>query len=423
MARLRFRPLRPIHHYCLATGTWFAAHGVQNVLFAWLVAMVLRETPQMVGVAQMAMLAPVLLLMLLGGSVADVAGGRRVAMLAQGFALLPGIGLLAVLLFDALSFRAMLVYAVAMGCAVAFLTPARDGLLNHVAEGRIQRTVVLVSLAQFGVQMVGFVVAGMAGAIGPEAVILFQTVVLAGGLLAYRRLPSPPPMRVASRSPSELVGSIAEGCRTVLRSPTMRPVIVQNIATGLFFMGTYIVTVPLLVREAYDGSSADLALMATANMLGLVTSILWLLWSGDLCRPGRALLLAHVLGCVFLAGAGVAAFGLGFWAVVAFIYLWGTCGGVAMSMSRALMQEAAPEGQRGRVMAFFSFSLMGAGPLGALTCGYLVEVVGPALALIAAAVGVFVLVAVVARTSVLWNMSVAPSAAPKRRGWRMREAA
>ena len=164
MARLRFRPLRPIHHYCLATGTWFAAHGVQNVLFAWLVAMVLRETPQMVGVAQMAMLAPVLLLMLLGGSVADVAGGRRVAMLAQGFALLPGIGLLAVLLLDALSFRAMLVYAVAMGCAVAFLTPARDGLLNHVAEGRIQRTVVLVSLAQFGVQMVGFVVAGMAGA-------------------------------------------------------------------------------------------------------------------------------------------------------------------------------------------------------------------------------------------------------------------
>ena len=415
--------MRPITHYCLATGTWFAAHGVQNVLFAWLVAMVLRETPQMVGFAQMAMLAPVLLLMLLGGSVADVVGGRRVAMLAQGFALLPSVALLAVLLLDALSFHAMLVYAVAMGCAVAFLTPARDGLLNHVAEGRIQRTVVLVSLAQFGVQMIGFVVAGLAGTIGPVAVIVFQTLVLAGGLLAYRRLPSPAPLRIASRSPMDVLRSIGEGCGTVLRSAAMRPVVVQNIATGLFFMGTYIVTVPLLVREAYDGSSADLALMATANMLGLVTSILYLLWAGDLRRPGRALLLAHFLGCLFLAGAGFAALGLGFWSVVAFIYLWGTCGGVAMSMSRAIMQEAAPEGQRGRVMAFFSFSLMGAGPLGALTCGYLVEALGPAVAIIAAASGVFALVAVVARTSALWNMAAPPSVVRGRSGQRTLDAA
>ena len=401
--------LRPIHHYCLATGTWFAAHGVQNVLFAWLVAMVLRETPQMVGIAQMAMLAPVLVLMLLGGSVADVAGGRRVAMLAQGFALLPSLALLALVLLDALSFQAMLVYAVAMGCAVAFLTPARDGLLNHVAEGRIQRTVVLVSLAQFGVQMVGFVVAGFAGAIGAEAVLAFQTVVLALGLFAYARLPAPMPVGVARRSPAQLLGSIAEGCGTVLRSAAMRPVVAQNIATGVFFMGTYIVTMPLLVRDAYDGSSGDLALMATANMLGLVTSILWLLFAGDLRRPGRALLLSHVFGSVFLAAAGFAAMGLGFWAVVACIYLWGTCGGVAMSMSRAIMQEAAPEGQRGRVMAFFSFSLMGAGPLGALACGYLVEAVGAALALVAAASGVFALALVVARTSVLWNMIGAPN--------------
>ncbi len=395
--------LRPIHHYCFATGTWFAAHAVQGVMFAWLVTMVLRETPQMVGVAQMAMLVPVMLLMLFGGAIADVLGGRRVAILAQGFAILPSIGLLAVLALDVLDLRIMLVYAVAMGCAAAFVTPARDGLLNQVAEGRIQQTVMLVTLTQFAVQMFGFVVAGLAGWIGPEAVLAFQVAVLAAGVAAYARLPLPATRRQSIARPSirDLLGSVAEGSRTVLRSPSMRPVVVQNIAMGLCFMGSYIVTMPLLVREVYQGSSADLAMVMAANALGLVVTLIALYLRGGVQRKGRALLLAHGIGCVFLASAGL---GIGFWAVIVCVFLWGACGGVAMSMSRTLMQEAAPDDQRGRVMAFFSFSFMGAGPIGALLCGQLVAWLGAPLALLAASTVLFVVVAWVARRSALWNM-------------------
>ncbi|MCY3811500.1 MAG: MFS transporter [Gammaproteobacteria bacterium] len=394
--------MRPLHHYCLATGTWFAAHGVQGVMFAWLVTMVLHETPQMVGVAQMAMLVPVMLLMLFGGGVADALGGRRIAILAQSFAVVPSIGLLLVLAFDALDFRLMIIYAVAMGCATAFVTPARDGLLNLVAEGRIQRTVTLVSLIQFGVQMVGFTVAGLAGRIGPLAVIGFQTAVLIVGAVAYTRLPAPPVRSVVMPSLRELVGSVVEGSQTVLRSDSMRPVVVQNIAMGICFMGSYIVAMPLLVREVYQGDAADLSMVMIANALGLVTSILLLLLGGGLRRQGRALLLAHFLGCIFLGAAGL---DFGFWAAIACIYLWGACGGVAMSMSRTIMQEAAPDGQRGRVMAFFSFSFMGAGPLGALIAGYLVGWVGPPIALFISSATLMVVIVAVALTSSLWNMT------------------
>ena len=371
-------------------------------MFAWLVTMVLHETPQMVGVAQMAMLVPVMLLMLFGGGVADALGGRRIAILAQSFAVVPSIGLLLVLAFDALDFRLMIIYAVAMGCATAFVTPARDGLLNLVAEGRIQRTVTLVSLIQFGVQMVGFTVAGLAGRIGPLAVIGFQTAVLIVGAVAYTRLPSPPMRSVVMPSLRELVGSVVEGSKTVLRSDSMRPVVVQNIAMGICFMGSYIVAMPLLVREVYQGDAADLSMVMIANALGLVTSILLLLLGGGLRRQGRALLLAHFLGCIFLAAAGL---DFGFWAAIACIYLWGACGGVAMSMSRTIMQEAAPDGQRGRVMAFFSFSFMGAGPLGALIAGYLVGWVGPPIALFISSAMLMVVIVAVALTSSLWNMT------------------
>ena len=409
--------MRPLHTYCIATGTWFAAHGMQHVLFAWLVTSVLRETPQMVGVAQMAMLAPVLL-MLVGGGIADALGGRRMAMLAQGFAIVPGVGLLAALLADALTFPVMICYAVAFGCATAFVTPARDGLLNQVAEGRIQRTVVLVSLTQFGVQMVASLVAGLTEWVGAEAIIGVQIAVLTGGVIAYSRLPAPVRDAVQAPSVADLMGSVMEGCRTVLHSPAMRPVVLQNIAMGLFFMGSYMVTMPLLVREVYAGSSFDLALLVAANMLGLVTSILWLLRGGDLRRPGRALLMAHGLGGVFLATAGLVSLiaGIGFWPVVVCIYLWGACGGVAMSMSRTIMQQAAPDGQRGRVMAFFSFSFMGAGPAGALLCGYLVGALGASWALVAAASALMVVIVTLAHRSSLWNMIVGqPSPAPRRR--------
>lgn len=75
--------MRPIHFYMFGTGSWFLAFGIQGVMFAWLVTMVLRESPEMVGLAQMTLLLPAMLLMLVGGSLADRFGGRRMAVVAQ----------------------------------------------------------------------------------------------------------------------------------------------------------------------------------------------------------------------------------------------------------------------------------------------------------------------------------------------------
>ena len=91
MSPVRFSPLG---HYRVGAGSWFASHGIQNVMFAWLVTMVLRESPQMVGIAQMALLIPATLLMLVGGSLADSHGGRRIAVIAQSIAVLPPLALM-----------------------------------------------------------------------------------------------------------------------------------------------------------------------------------------------------------------------------------------------------------------------------------------------------------------------------------------
>ncbi|MEZ5558158.1 MAG: MFS transporter [Pseudomonadales bacterium] len=391
--------MRPLHLYLVGTGTWFLAFGVQGVMFAWLVTMVLHETPEKVGLAQMSLLLPGTLLILIGGSYADRLGGHRVAAAGQLLAALAPLLLMLVLLADRLTFATMIGYAVLMGCAQAFVTPARDGLLNQVASGRVQRTVMLTSIMQFGMQVVGFTVASLADSVGAEAILCVQALVLSGGVFALARIRTDQP-RPPGRPPA-LFKSLAEGGRTVFSSPAMRLIVVQNVAMAMFFMGSYIVTMPLLVREVFAGTAADLAAMNACNSLGLVLVIVLLLRLGDVHRQGRALILSQVTGALVLAAA---AFAPVFWVFVVALFCWGTCGGVAMTMARTIMQEQAPDSQRSRVMSFFAFSFMGAGPIGALLQGFLVERLGPQLALTAAGCVMLLVMATIGVFSSLWRL-------------------
>jgi MFS family permease len=368
------------------------------VLFSWLVTIVLHESPRMVGVAQMAMLVPATLLILVGGSLADHFGGRRIAVSAQAFAVAPPLLLAALVASGGLRFAAMLGYAVAMGLAQAFVTPSRDALLNDVAETGIQHTVVRASFVQFGAQIAGFLVASRADAFGPLPIFALQIAALGLGAVALSRIRTVPhPRADGAHWLRDMVASVAEGARTVFASREMRLVVLQNAAMGLCFMGSYIVTVPLLIREVYHGSAADLGFANAANSLGLLTTVFVLMRFGDVRRRFRALLLAQAIGAVVLALIGA---GLGFPATLALIFVWGMCGGLAMSMARTIMQQDAPPGQAGRVMSFFSFSLIGAGPVGAIACGLLVNWLGPDRALLVAAAAMGVMVCSVAAWSV-----------------------
>lgn len=368
------------------------------MLFSWLVTIVLHESPRMVGVAQMAMLVPATLLMLVGGSLADHFGGRRIAVFAQTWALLPPLILAALVAHGGLYFGAMLGYAIAMGLAQAFVTPARDALLNDVAETGIQHTVVRASFVQFGAQIAGFLVASRADAFGPLPIFALQVAALGLGAFALSRIRSVQHARADDAHwLRDMLASVTEGARTVFASREMRLVVLQNFAMGLCFMGSYIVTVPLLIREVYRGSAADLGFVNAANSLGLLTTVLVLMRFGDVRRRFRALLLSQAIGAAVLALVGAS---LGFPATLALIFVWGMCGGVAMSMARTIMQEDAPPGQAGRVMSFFSFSLLGAGPVGAIACGLLVNWLGPGHALMVAAAAMGVMVCSVAAWSV-----------------------
>ena len=151
---------------------------MQSVLFAWLVTIMLREPAERVGYAQMSILLPGMLLILLAGAIADRVGLHRQALWSQLFAALTPMLLIYFLYFEALSYSVIIVYALLMGLAQAFVTPARDGLLNHVAGDNIQRMVVLASLCQFGFQILGYTLAGFADTVGAITILSMQSIIL-----------------------------------------------------------------------------------------------------------------------------------------------------------------------------------------------------------------------------------------------------
>jgi len=399
--------MKPLYVYFTGTGAWYTSWGIQNVAFAWLVTIVLNESPSLVGVAQMALMTPAMLFMLVGGSLADHYGGRKVVIFGHIVAALAPMFLTIVVLLDQLSYPTIIVFAVIMGTAQALVTPARDGLLPLVADGRIQRRVVQTSMIQFGLQMLGFLAASFADEMGAAIILSLQTLLLLLGAVAFSQLkvPQPPPAIIKVHLARHLIESISIGYRTVKASPSMATVVIQNCAMGLFFMGSYIVTLPLLVRELYQGGSVELSWMNAGNSLGLVLTILVLLNIGDIKRQGRALIISHMVACFALASGAA---GFGFWTLVVSVFLWGTCGGIAMTMCRTIMQEQSPPDQRARMMAFFSFSFMGAGPLGALFSGIMVEFFGAQIALVTSSALMFIMIVLVGLRSSLWQLESRP---------------
>ena len=396
--------IKPLNIYFIATGSWYLSYGMQSVVFAWLVTIILNETPDKVGLAQMAYLLPGTIFILIGGSIADQFGGRKIALIAQCAAASMAAGLALSMALTSFTYDKFLVFAVCMGCSQAILTPARDGLLPLVADGQIQRRVVQASMIQFGIQMIGFVLASMADAVGAVMMLAVQSIVLSVGAVAYFFLEVPlvESARTQARMLNQLRASISEGFRSVIASPGMRMVVLQNCAMGIFFMGSYIVTVPLLIREVYNGSSTELSLINAVNSLGLFLTILVLLRGGEIKRQGRALLIAQGFGALVLS---LAAIQVSFVTLMGILFVWGMCGGMAMTMARTIMQEQSDEHQRGRMMGFYAFSFMGSGPIGALLSGYLVAWFGPSASLAVASLCMLIVVVLVGTQSNLWHLS------------------
>jgi MFS family permease len=383
--------------YLTSTAFFLVPGGIQMVMFPYLVAVFLQESPARVGMAQMASQLPMLLLILWGGLVGDRLDQRRLLMGLCLAMVAPPLVMAVLVRAELLTYSVLIAWALVGGAFAAFAQPARDALLNRVAGPDIQRVVTMAVGVQFGIQILGFGLGSGADRVGPAPLMVTQALFMLAAAAATYFIPPLPPR--APRPPRSALSEIGDGLALAWRLGEIRAAIVLTFAVGIFFAGTYMVLLPLMVRDLYQGSAGGIAGAFAANMLGTCTVILVLMRRGGVQRPGRALMIGGAISVSILALLHLELSMPLFYVVV---YLWGLCGGISMTMTRAIVQEASPETHRARIMSVYSLGMMGGMPIGSLLLGWCVEVFGVRQAVLVPVVGMAVVLVLLRLRSDLW---------------------
>ncbi|MBO6667111.1 MAG: MFS transporter [Parvibaculum sp.] len=361
--------------YLGGQASWFISLGIQFVIFPFLVTQVLHEPAARVGIAQMSLMIPSLLFMLLGGTVADHGDARRILIRVHLFATVPPLVLAAVFLTDNLTYTSLIVYALVMGTLGAFAIPARDSALTRVAGTNIQQAVTMAMGVQMGSQLVGMLFAALASITGTPALLIFQAIVMLAGFWASARLEPLPPTNTASAA-NRFV-QIADGIRSAAATPIVATVIALNFAVGLFYVGSFLVVLPLMLRDVYQSTPAeftrDFAVINICFWGGTIIANLALFRVGHIRHRGRVMMASLTSGLIILA---LFHFHMPFWLLCLLILWWGIGAGTTMTMGRTIVQVAASESHRARVLAAYQLGFSGGAPLGSLMMGILVGWLG-----------------------------------------------
>lgn len=76
-----------------------------------------------------------------------------------------------------------------------------------------------------------------------------------------------------------------------------------------------------------------------------------------------------------------------------------------MTNSRTIIQEAAPDNMRARMLASFQLGIMGFGPLGSLLTGFIIEAVGARNAMYFPGIGMGAVLVLVAIFTGMWSLT------------------
>ncbi|MGK2740281.1 MFS transporter [Tepidicaulis sp. LMO-SS28] len=366
--------------YMTGQASWFISLGMQFVLFPHLVANVLQQPAFLVGVAQMCLQIPNLLFMLVGGLAAERSDCRSILVRVHLLAAVPALGLGYAVLQGLLSYEILIVYALAMGTLGAFAVPARDSSLSRMAGADVQRAVTIAMGVQLTGQLFGMlsvqlipILPATLGLTEADSVSFFlhvqAAVMLLGGMAVYQLKPMPS----LHKGTAPRLDDILDGLRTVRRSPSIFPVVVLITSIGLFYVGSFMVLMPLMVRDIYGGGVSELSAANLCFWGGTILATITLLRIGHVEARGKVLVFSVGTGAVILL---LFSFPMPFWMLCFLIFLWGIGAGTTMTITRTIVQGDAPPTHRARVLSIYQLGMMGGGPIGSFGMGGLIGIFG-----------------------------------------------
>jgi MFS family permease len=365
---------------------------LQAVALVWLV---LERTDSAVALsaALLALSAPRVALMLLGGVLADRLSPRRV-MLWADLARAAAAACLVVLCLapgGPLWLAALCSVLLVFGSASGLFSPAASSITPHiVAPEQIQAA---TSLRQATPQVASLMAAPLGGALvaaaGPALALGLNAgsfVVAAMATLAMR--PQLGQAGTHTRAGGEpgpgrggggwaVLHEALEGLRTIRQLRWLTTILAMETALTLLTTGPVTLGLPLLAWEGADreGGAEGYGLLLAGLGLGHVIGMLAVAALPRVRRRGT-------LYCLQLAAQGLLFSGLvnaPLLLAAVYMALAGVLNGLWLAMFFSLVQSTVDRAQLGRVMATVSLALTGLGPVSQAAAGPLEQLLGPRL--------------------------------------------
>jgi predicted MFS family arabinose efflux permease len=347
-------------------GTW-----MQSVAQNWLVYRLSRSA-LLLGLIGFAGQAPVFFLSPLGGVFADRYRRHRIILLTQTAAMIQALVLAALTLSGHITVRAIFLLALSLGVVNAFDMPARQSfIIKLVGKQDLMNAVALNSSMVNGARIIGPALAGLVVAwLGEGPCFLINAIsylaVICGLLEMHARNDR---ARQAASSP---LSDLIEGFNYIRHTRPVRALLAMVALTSVCGL-SYVVLMPIFADKIFGGGPRTLGSLLGAAGAGSLAAALTLAIRRRIEGLGRLVGISAATSGVMLIAFSLSRNLL---LSAAMILVVGYALMLQTSGSNTLLQSMVSDDMRGRVMSFYSMSLIGMAPFGSLFAGVVAARIG-----------------------------------------------
>jgi predicted MFS family arabinose efflux permease len=348
-------------------GTW-----AQQVAQPWLL-LSLGASPFLIGLDAFALGAPVWLLTLVGGILADRSDRRRIITSFQSAQMLCPVLLVVLLLTGAVQPWMVIAISLVVGVTDALSMPSFQSIVPSIVERDQIATGLALNSTQFNLSRV----------LGPALGGVLITTVGAVGCFALNAASYIPFLLVAiwilpKRGTAPAGGDMFDrhhpfaGVRDIARDPGLRGALLTVLA-GSSLCGPLITFCPMLIRDVFHSDVGQFSIaMAAFGAGGMLGAISLLFVDAGRDRGPLAMCFAASYGVIVIA----AALDPWLWALPAILVLAGIAMTIANTSANSLLQGTAPAHLRGQTVSLYMLALRGGVSVGSLLTGVAVHLLG-----------------------------------------------
>lgn len=346
-------------------GSW-----IQQVALAWLVYR-LTGSAALLGITAFCGLIPQLVVGPFAGAFIDRQDKKRALILVQSLMALQAFVLAGLTWLDWINTPFIVVMALLLGVLSSFDAPLRQSLIGTFVGHRddLPNALALNAMLFNAGRFVGPPIAGLLLGLTSEAACFalngFSFLALIWAILRGRS--APPPRAKGS------VGEVfREGLAYAWQDWSVRTLILTLMALNLT-ASAYAVLLPIFAADVFHGDATTLGWLWGAAGCGAFASTILLA-----TRKALPDVVAAVVAGTGIAAVSLLAFAATDWMALALCGMVGVGFGISVTNVgiNMLLQSAAPDALRGRIVSFFTATRFGFDALGGLLAGFLASLAG-----------------------------------------------